>query len=399
MKNFVGPDIDVRLEERKVVAHQVKDWEIILEYDALGGKKTEVMLSDRTAAAIVFLHDLLALRRMRGIVGESLMKRLLPDLKWAYAKWDLGAAGVVKAKWLTPPWLSFWQCDFLRRGWNDTWMWMRNVEPTLRENKVLFTNHGVVAYLAYTWIKIGTIIISADKDSMCSKMNLPTVKEIKEKMGAVKETQDFKDILKSAPDDHIEKLLKMTQDLEKWLKLVSDLSEMSKRHGLSAVKRELIHGWLARIACILAPESGIPSSISSLFFSKKGDKLLTFWMKPDIAREIRQIRAETAAQFYKKGSHGEVNKLFSPKKQEDLIEKEKNIPRNEVDLYWLATHEIRHNAMNIFGNETLCPAIEDIKRLAGGNGKPWKEEPIPYRKIFEKALFENRTGNKGGESS
>ena len=287
-RNLVGSEIDVTLEGRSFVAHQAKDWHLGLMVKYGGFEPSITWLSERSEAALVILHDLLVLRRPRGIVGESLMKQFSithrppdgsppthasithrpPDgthtshasnkqnLRWAYAKWDLGGAGIVKVPWHMPPWLSFWQCDLMRRGWNDTWFWLRKIEPELKDSVVRIADFTAF-YLAYAWIKMGTIIISEEVDKNNSKMILPTARVIEAMSQEELGTTSIEKLKLSSKDNYQDKLKGMVPSLDEWLALIGQVSELTQCSGHYALKRELIHGWLVRIACMLAPESGI----------------------------------------------------------------------------------------------------------------------------------------------
>ena len=114
-------------------------------------------------------------------------------------------------------------------------------------------------------------------------------------------------------------------------------------------------------------------------------------MRKDISREIRRIRAYSAAEFFKHGSFRLLNCLYAPKELEYLLKKEEKKTEEfiskDIALNWFATPKIRRHAINILGNETLCPARRDIERLGGGPEKwPVSLKPILYREDENAAL-------------
>jgi hypothetical protein len=370
VNNDTGPEVSASQEGRVLVARQAKDWHI--KYlETIAGREVNVNLSRRTEAAIVLLHDLLNLKMPRAI-KECLIKQVQP-LEWLYTKWDLGSEDQsVIVRWHTPPFSSFWQCDFLRRGWNDTLRWIRKIEPNIKDLKNRGENRKIeksidfhyfkAAYLAFSWIKLGTIIIMPDNSGQL--MNLPTPQKLRNNLIKPNSIKKFIKRLRNPSKEYIEMLQSVTPQLEEWLDLISDLSNLANRAGDSPLSSELIHGWLISIACMLAPESGMPSTVAVLLINDV--KLRKFWSTPEISRQIRWHRANYAADFYKKGcSYSLMAKLFNPKHIEQIKKSEKAYEnKKDEDHEWFKDHTNRRYAINMLFNGILCPSLEDFMRLS-----------------------------------
>lgn len=402
IEDYLGPDIEKSLEERSFVARQAKDWFLRFKDETRpdSNKINLHTVTSRTERATALLHDLLVLKQPRGIVGDSLMKRRKP-LMWAYAKWDMGARGIVEIPWPTPPWLSFWQYDFMRQGWNEVWTWFRGMELKLYEEKLDPNPSATTAFFAFAWIKMGTIIVAGDHDPS-QKMILYTADQIKSKTD---ENQSCFNM--GITEDDKKKIEKMFPTLQDWLELVSWLSKLSESTSTtqSPLKKELIEGWLVRIACILAPESGVPTRIRSLFFGPEGYSLRKFWRKQYVAREIRKIRARSAVEFKKKGDEVLLKKLFNPMPIEDIAEREKILAKraktkNEIeDEIVTQKRELKkkENHKKIF-ERRVRNLPSKLQKTSSDRGKRRETKITNYKENLDKKIQEMNKKLKADEN-
>lgn len=218
----------------------------------------QIEIGERAKALLILLHDLLALERDGGIIGDHPLSPSSLDLGWAYASWDVGDVEEVRVPWITPAWTSFWEFDQLAHAWNEA---LRNNKEWQEQSP------NKVTFLAYHWIAAITLLFSGKNP--------------------------LKPLSRGSPKE------------EDWQAVVKTSAELLKLRP--SVRKDRIDSWLARLPVLLAPETGIPEEVRQKFANNKA--LKAHWNKPEIASKVRRLRARHLLPFKEKGS---LLKSFTP---------------------------------------------------------------------------------------
>ncbi len=182
--------------------------------------------------------------------------------------------------------------------------------------------------------------------------------------------------------EHINQELILNESLENgWEPLIKEIVMLTKETtGQFERRRRIIRGWLADLACIFAPESGLDlfKDIAEIL---SNNKLMDKWAKPDIAHDIRRMRALPAVKFFDIGAIDRLHKLYAPK-----LRNMARPPHPNTDSGHSGNRE---DTINTIHNGLLCPIVEDITALSNLK-KPFlvkyarqlkelvKQEPAPY---------------------
>ncbi|MCP4115292.1 MAG: hypothetical protein GY737_07750 [Desulfobacteraceae bacterium] len=102
---------------------------------------------------------------------------------------------------------------------------------------------------------------------------------------------------------------------DSWFWLISDILDLIKKDATSGARSEnLLRGWMASIACLMAPESDLPKNVVKWFVNEK--EIKGFWEKHDVAHEIRRLRAMSAVKFFNDGVIDKLYELYKPRCRE-----------------------------------------------------------------------------------
>lgn len=321
-----------------------EDWYVKLTHplksSGTQGVTEEVILNEQTAAALIFVHDLLAFSNPTRIVGDNLLLKNGPPL-WAYTQWPFGSDDrPIKVPWHFPPWQTMFECDLLRKCWNRVWKWSADFTKKTENN----ADDILANVLVYFWLRIITNILSGP--NYCLKIHLPKYsKKVQQKYSLEAHEKER--------DDHLEYI--------KWYDLLTHIKGLYPKKEYDTKKREeVIHGWFTAIGCMLAPETNIPEDIRKFFAGQEDiEKIL---INPIIAGGIRKLRARSAVLFFDNGALNLLIDLFEPKtkadlKSNELDDKDEDVEYSEKDF------------INKIGKNCLCPFIEDIVMLSKLNYK------------------------------
>jgi hypothetical protein len=309
-----------------------EDWYVKLTHplksSGAQGVTEEVILNEQTAAALIFVHDLLAFSNPTRIVGDNLLLKNGPPL-WAYTQWPFGSDDrPIKVPWYFPPWQTMFECDLLRKCWNKVWKWSADFAKKAENN----IDDILINVLVYFWLRIITNILSGPNN--CSIIDLSKYSE---------NVQKFK-----KRGDHFEHI--------KWDDLLKHINALYPKKEYHSKKREqIIRGLFAAIGCLLAPETNIPEYIRKLFAGRKDIKMKL--IDPIIAGGIRKLRARSAVLFFDNGALNLLIDLFDPKTKADL--KSNELVNNGKDI-----KHFKEDFINKIEKKCLCPFIEDIVMLS-----------------------------------
>jgi len=179
----------------------------------------------------------------------------------------------------------------------------------------------------------------------------------------------------SLPDEETKKEIEMN---DAWFWLIKEILDLIDPEALDLIDPEvlvgsrsenLIRGWMARIACLMGPESGLPKSVVEWFV--KEQKIVKYWKKPDVAHEIRRLRARSAVNFFDNGVFDELGGLYQP------------VSRETGARY----HSDNENNFSMIAE--LSPYIEDIVALSQLNRKTKDEFEKKLRTVVEKNQSKN----------
>lgn len=333
-----------------------EDWYVKLTHplksSGTQGITEEVILNEQTAAALIFVHDLLAFSNPTRIVGDNLLLKNGPPL-WAYTQWPFGSDDCpIKVPWHFPPWLTMFECDLLRKCWNRVWKWSGEISKLAGDD----VDEKLINILVYLWLRINTNILS--KPDNCMSIYLHEQSNKKQKKKGTK----FRAVSLNACQEP-------SKDPE-WKGLLSHILDLYGCEKNQTKKREeVIRGWFTAIGCLLAPETNIPEDIRKFFAGQEDIKKIL--INPIIAGGIRKLRARSAVLFFDNGAINLLKDLFSPKKKADLKSNELDDNGGDVDHF-------SEDFINKIGKNCLCPFIEDIVMLSKLNYKK--------KNIFKKEL-------------
>lgn len=328
--------------------HHPKSWlvKMIEKYEDGKDEETqEITLTDNTAAALIFLHDMLAFSQPKQITGTKLLYQRTPTI-WAYTQWPYGRKEEsIKIAWPFPPWLTMFECDILRRCWVEVWAWVGEVKKYCADKKENPENlkETLFNYIPFVWVKLITEILKAsDGDKKSYLIELPNIRKKNddktEPSNNISEGNHILDLINNQiKDDKINDLIINLNNL-----LVDSFHYYERR-------TRLINGWFAAIGCLLAPECNFPKTIIRKVLEENA--IIEKFQQPFIANEIRLMRTQAAVQFFDSGATKLLFDLFEPRFK--YLEPDDTNP--------VATS---NNIINQLGHGCLCPFIEDIVSLS-----------------------------------
>ncbi len=190
---------------------------------------------------LTLLHDVLADCEPSGLFGPPLVP-LLGDSPWAAAVWTAGRDRDIPVPWPRPEWRTFREFDRLAHAWH------RAVERAPSESP---------SVLAFRWIAGATAIVG-ERPVVCDG---------------------------------------------RWDELAAEVASLLTRGGMSR-ERELAHSWVAHLALLFAPETGITSSPDGFEACRplwERTELRDFWKDESVAARIREIRGQRLRAFTSAG--------------------------------------------------------------------------------------------------
>jgi hypothetical protein len=326
------------------------NWDVKLTHLLKSGGTEEVILNQPTAAALIFMHDLLAFSDPTRIIGKNLILKNGTPL-WAYTQWPLGSdACPIKVPWHFPPWQTVFECDLLRRCWIEVWEWSREIAKEAKD--AIF-----IKILVYLWLRIITNILSKPKNSRKIHLRKDSIK-IKNEDNYHKNSLKLynKKLNRQASWEEL------LSDCQAWEELLSDIRNLHDYKKNQTKKREqIIRGWFAAIGCLLAPETNIPKDIREFFAEYNYIKKII--IETIIAGGIRKLRAQSAVLFFDNGALDLLKDLFNPQRKTKV----------EIESFDNNIRDISVDFINVIGGNYLCPFVEDIVMLSKLNSKKKKE--------------------------
>lgn len=323
--SYSQPIVMERYHEKSYIGmRRPKNWYLEVNYSEINaenpGMPNKIRLNEFTASGIILMHDLLAFKNPRQIIGN----RLLPKTasQWAYTQWPFGNDfQSIQVPWYFPPWMTMFECDLLRRCWIVMWDWISELKMKIDAKKNV---DSIIELLSYAWLNIITDIILNDNDGI---------------------------ILQSLDEENcvINAIINKTIGKRGWEILNKKISTLGKFETNQHERRRfIIRGWLVAIGCFLAPETGLFKKHLKLkiIFEKLKKRLTT----PIIASGIRKLRAQSAVLFFDSGALPLLIELFHPQMKKEMITREYN---KNTDL-----------SINTIGGKILCPYFEDIIMLS-----------------------------------
>lgn len=272
-------DMDRRRDiDYSILACHVKDF----DFRPSGARKADPshgeglrhwrFLSDRTTAAIILLHDLLALFRPTGIVGDMLVPKP-HQLVWAAGRWDYGRENHLIVPWPMPPWRSFWELCIFRSWWDAAVEKVRGMTGSVQFLRV--------EVLAYTWLYYGTAI---------ARGNYP------------KDVNHIDNFINWAPKTREDAWKSVFREMKN-VAVANTRIEANSSDSYGATREITARYWLGCVACTLLPESGLPNAIADYFMldSESASALHAYWSQAHVAAHIRRWRAEQYARLWSYG--------------------------------------------------------------------------------------------------
>ena len=350
--------------------HQPKDWGFIPAVHE-GTERRDVWLDEPTAASVALFHDMMALRRPPGLVGEPLAPRP-SELGWAGAEWEVVPGRPVRVPWRCPAWHTIREMALLREDWLNAWKDVRHqTGPTGLES----TREHLAAYLALSWVSLATgRLLRGDEHPGPS----PLREELPRNAFA---TEDVRERLTAGWRDFFE------QDLRA---ICDEILAYEQQKPTTARRFQVVTSWLAYVTCMLAPESGLPRWIVEEFdrCNKELDWLLSNpWERadraggdpssvarynPNFARHadlILALRLENARFFYEQGGTDDeanrvVRALFSPD-DGTVAEVVRKALQDVGKLLHGAEGKLTEIGLGVDGKQVIGP---NVQRFAGRVG-------------------------------
>jgi hypothetical protein len=230
------------------------------------------MLQDRTAAAVMVVHDLLALAGTGNVGGQSLAIAVNATGGWISAEWPLGI-GRVTVPWPEPEWSTFREFDLFARLWDGV---CRGIQR----------QHGRVSGPERAEI-FAQGFLKCMLDAVGGKWEPPT--DIPRAFGQ-----------------------------KTWSSLKSGLEHLLESPPEGG-QRQPLRTLPITLACVLAPEAAIflpTNAVRGL-----ADVLAKTWSQPWCKAAIRAARAERAKRFYAAGAGDLAERLLAPKSYERRLHK------------------------------------------------------------------------------
>jgi hypothetical protein len=338
-----GQPINFPQSKTSITIRHPGDWYVELTHPLKSsrtpGATQKIRLNESTAAALIFIHDLLAFSDPTKIVGKNLMLKNGAPL-WAYTQWPLGNdACAIKVPWHFPPWQTVFECDLLRRCWIEVWEWSNKIAKDVEDSKL-------INLLVYPWMRIITNILS--KKENCSQIILK---------------EDGIEVKSKTDNSYQFVIIDPNQEDKPWHTLLSDIKDLYADKSNQSKKRErLIRGWFIAIGCLLAPETNVPKEIRDFFAkAEKNDaeekEIKEILLDPIIAGGIRKLRARSAALFFDNSALDLLNELFNPRIKGD-------VKLDQLDYGNPEVGDTPENFINVIGGGALCPFREDIVSLS-----------------------------------
>jgi hypothetical protein len=242
--------------------HQAARWLMGLPEDdaSKGPAKPAAYIEDRTSAAIMLIHDLVAMGKEGTLLGGSVASTA-KSRGWLTAEWSLGATSV-EVPWPEPDWATFRTFD------RFAWSWRRASQDAQRADA---TSDDRASIFAFAFLSCALDVA----DRAAGRSPAP----------------------KTAPTD------------KEWTALAKRLRDLLE--SLEAGD-ELAQTLPVTVACALAPESAPFLTAGQL--GSFVDVLRSKWAKPSCARAIRSARLARIKRFYEPGVPGATlaNLLVAP---------------------------------------------------------------------------------------
>lgn len=228
--------------------------------------KPPPIIEDRTAAAVMLVHDLVAMGKTGTLLGGSIASTVGSN-GWFAAEWNLGAS-TAAVPWPEPDWLTFRAFD------QFAWHWQRASQDVQK----LPTSSNSAEMFAFTFLSC--VLDVADRAA------------VKRKPTGIKW-------------DELGKRLALLLD--------ADVNQCTPE-----IRRTLP----VTFACALAPESAPFLDKSDV--AKIAKVLKSFWSDPACARAIRAARLQSVKPFYDPGVPGGplAHLLVSPHSFEERLRSE-----------------------------------------------------------------------------
>ncbi|MCP3914651.1 MAG: hypothetical protein GY711_03725 [bacterium] len=281
-------------------------------------------LSDRTTAAIIILHDLLALKSPTGIVGPRLIPKSSQRV-WAAARWDFSMETDLLVPWPSPPWQTFWELCVLRSWWNHA---------LGVQSRWICSRKKRMEFLAYVWISTCTDLVRG----------LPREFDRKAK---VEPWADW--LLAVDSEDWSSKWDDLIEALEE---LAKSCNDESLQGSVELASKRI---WLTNLACLLTPEAGLHPEIARKFFASKNTNLRDYWRDSYTVRHVRRWRIRQYARFWLYGHEDLAHILMC------RPEKEGHVGEHEIPADTFQQHPIHAFGE---GDDKVCYFLDtdDVER-------------------------------------
>jgi hypothetical protein len=256
------PGTTVDTERCTLRVHQAVRWSMGLPTDdsTQGPAKPAAYIEDRTSAAVMLIHDLVAVGKKGTLLGGSVASTA-KSRGWLMAEWSLGATTAL-VPWPEPDWATFRTFDRFASWWQ-------------RASQVVQTAHATTDHLAamFAFAFLSCALDVADREAR------PSVP------------------LMTPPTD------------KQW----AGLAERLRRHlEVRKAGDEIGQTLPVTLACALAPESA--PFLTERQLRKVVEVLRRYWSNASCARAIRAARLARIKRFYAPGIPGAplANLLVSP---------------------------------------------------------------------------------------
>ncbi len=291
---------------------QDRDWRLSVRGPQGEENQTLLTLHHDVAGAVFLLHDLLALRTLRGVMGPSILPTF-DQLDWAVTDWAPGGGGNAETlQWPLAEWGSFFELHNFGRSWTATINQVAGRDPD--------PNHRA-EFFAFCWISANLLLTGGTDMSTEAEFNrnpsLPPTEADWHRLG-----KTLNDVAARA---------------------VGPLARQRIFRLRSAVRAALL---------LLCPEFGLPWRIAGFLLNHDFAGIASF-LRADQARfrrergyRFRILRAPAIAQSllgFRLASTGNPN---DPQRG----------PSSEMDKF------ARLHAINSFDDGILCPTPDDLLR-------------------------------------
>ena len=237
--------------EGRLLFRQVNQWYLQAITSQLDTQP--IQASRQLRAALTLFSDHVSMHDRDRLARGSIR----PDpfeLGCATAEWRLLRREVqepTRIQWPAPNWESLWPYDLLSTFWSEAVRWVDPQRERARESSTKTTDEHNIEFLAYIWILTATSLV---------------VRIIPKQVSGEVANQN------------------RIHDWERLAEATHELIDLADNGGW---RHRHIHSWLLNLACLLAPECGLPSRLAKPFV----DRLQGYWSRPLHAEEIRLSRA------------------------------------------------------------------------------------------------------------